>query len=214
MKTVTCIGTGPSLRQQQVDTARNKGFDLYVCNNAYQLATDASLLYGCNYAWWQHYWPYVRDLRCEKWTTNRQAADEFGINWIAETNRPGLSTDPDVIHHGHGSGYSLVSMAHRAGADRIVLLGYDLKYAPDYDGRERKIGSEPRHYFGEYPESMQHWPSVCVQGGVHTELVGLYRSIKDRDWLRLSTVRRVVRLIVFRLLILRIYRVKRICCFC
>jgi len=27
---------------------------------------------------------------------------------------------------------------------------------------------------------MQHWPSVCIQGGVHTELVGLYRSIKEQ----------------------------------
>ena len=180
MKTVVCVGTGPSLTQQQVDTARNKGFDLFVCNNAYQLATDASLLYGCNHAWWKHYWPFVRGLRCEKWTTNRQAADEFGINWIAETNKPGLSTDPDVIHHGHGSGYSLVSMAHRNGADRIILLGYDMKYAPDYDGKQHNEGSTPRHYFGEYPSSMQHWPSVCIQGGVHTELVGLYRSIKEQ----------------------------------
>jgi len=180
LKTVVCIGTGPSLTQQQVDTARNKGFDLYVCNNAYKLAPDASLLYGCNHAWWKHYWPSVRNLRCEKWTTNRQAADEFGVNWIAETNMPGLSTDPSIIHHGHGSGYSLVSMAYRNGADRIILLGYDCKYSPDYNGREQKIGSTPRHFFHEYPESMQHWPSVCVQGGVHTELVGLYRSIKEQ----------------------------------
>ena len=71
-------------------------------------------------------------------------------------------------------------MAHRSGADRIVLIGYDCKYSENYDGLEREIGSTPRHYFGEYPESMQHWPSVCIQGGVHTELVGLYRSIKEQ----------------------------------
>lgn len=144
------------------------------------LAPDAALLYGCNYAWWQHYYDQVRDLPCEKWTTNREAADEFGLNWIAEVNQPGLSTDPNVIHHGHGSGYSLVSMAYSFGADRIVLLGYDCKYAKDYDGKARQVGSSQRHYFGEYPSSMQHWPSVQVKNGVHVELVGLYRSIQEQ----------------------------------
>ena len=179
--TICCIGTGPSLTLSQVNTARDKGFELYVCNNAFQVALDASLLYGCNYKWWKHYYKDVKDLPCEKWTTNKQAADEFGINWIAEKNERGLSNDPNVIHHGHGSGYSLVSMAHRAGADRIVLLGYDLRYAADYDGKQQKRGATPRHYFGdEYPASMQHWPSVKVKDGVHVELVDLYKSIKDQ----------------------------------
>jgi len=52
--------------------------------------------------------------------------------------------------------------------------------APDYDGKSREIGSEPRHYFGEYPHSMQHWPSVKVRGGVHVELLELYRSVADQ----------------------------------
>lgn len=119
----------------------------------------------------------VAFLPAEKWTVNKQAAQEFYINWIAEKNAPGLSTDPDIIHHGHGSGYSLVSMAHRAGAERIVLLGYDMKYAPDYDGKTRQVGSTPRHFFGEYPHSMQHWPSMQVVDGVHVEMLDLYRSI-------------------------------------
>ncbi len=167
------------MQRSQIDAAKEKGFDIFVCNNAYQLAPYADLLYGCNYAWWQHYWQDVKDLPAEKWTVNRDAADEFGINWIAEKNAPGLSTDPDVIHHGHGSGYSLVSMAYRAGAERIVLLGYDLKYARDYDAGTRNAGSTPRHFFenGEYPESMQHWPSMQVRNGVHVELCALYDSI-------------------------------------
>ncbi len=177
MTTIACLATGPSLTQQQVDTARDKGFILYACNNAIFLAPDAALLYGCNHEWWAHYWDQVKDLPCEKWTTSSIAASAHGINWIAERHAPGLSTDPSVIHHGHGSGYSLVSMAHRAGADRIVLLGYDLKYAPDYDPANCEPGSTPRHFFGEYPQTMQHWPSVQVKNGVHIELRDLYREI-------------------------------------
>ena len=180
MKTIACIGTGPSVTIEQVDAARQKGFELYVCNNAYQLAPDAKLLYGCNLAWWEHYIHEVRDLPCEKWTTNVEAACRYELNWVAEKFMWGLSEDPGVISHGHGSGFSLVSMAHRNGADRIVLLGYDLKYAPDYNGRSQHIGSSGRHFFGEYPEKMQHWPSVQVRQGVHIELVELYRAVKEQ----------------------------------
>lgn len=119
----------------------------------------------------------MRHLPCEKWTTSPIAASKFGIHLIAERNAPGLSLDRDVINHGHGSGYSLVSMAWRARPGRIVLLGYDLKYAPDYDPGNRNPGSTPRHFFGEYPAAMQHWPSVQVKNGVHVELLDLYRSI-------------------------------------
>lgn len=182
MKTIVCIGTGPSLTASQVEAARNKGFDLYACNNAIFLAPDAKLLYSVNKAWWDHYFDDVKRLPCEKWTTNREAAEAYSLNWIGERNELGLSRDPGIIHHGHGSGYSLVSMAYRNGAERIVLLGYDLKYARDYDGRSRYPGSTPRHFFGdgEYPAVMQHWPSVKVQNGVHVELVDLYRSIAEQ----------------------------------
>ena len=179
------MATGPSITQRQVDTARDKGFTLFACNNGFQLAPDAELLYAVNYAWWAYYWADVATLPCEKWTTSESAAKAFGLNWIAEKNAPGLSEDPKIIHHGHGSGFSLVSMAHRAGADRIVLLGYDLKYAPDYNGKVRDIGSTPRHFFGEYPASMQHWPSVQVKNGVHVELVELYRSVKEQGLVEL-----------------------------
>jgi len=179
-RTVACIATGPSLTQQQVDVARAKGFRLFVCNNAFRLAPDAELLYAVNLAWWDHYFLEVRDLTCHKWTTNGEAADKYGLNWINERHGMGLCTDPGTIHHGHGSGFSLVSMAHKYQARRIVLLGYDLKYAPDYDGRARQIGSTPRHFFGEYPASMQHWPSVHVRDGVHVELLDLYQTVANQ----------------------------------
>jgi hypothetical protein len=63
------------------------------------------------------------------------------------------------------------------GARRIVLLGYDMKYATDYCGTEKRVGNRPRHYFGEYPSALLHWPSVSVRGGVHFGLVSLYESV-------------------------------------
>ena len=150
---------------------------MFACNDAIRLAPDAALLHACNYQWWDERWDTVKSLPCEKWTTRKESADKYGILWIDEVNRPGLSTDPNVLHHGHSSGYQLVGQAYRCGARRIVLLGYDMKFAPDYDGRNHRAGSAPRHFFGEYEPALQHWPSVKVQNGVHVELLDLYRSV-------------------------------------
>ena len=144
------------------------------------MAPDARVLYAVNLAWWDHYHDQIMDFPCSRWTTNKDAASKYGLNWIAEKNAPGLSPDPMVVHHGHGSGYTMVNLAFLQGAERIILLGYDLKYAADYDGKARQVGSSPRHYFGEYPSSMQHWPSVQVKDGVHVELLDLYRSVAEQ----------------------------------
>jgi hypothetical protein len=178
-RTICCIGTGPSVTPQQVETARRKGFVLYACNDAYRLAPDCALLHACNWQWWDARWDEVKGLPCEKWTTRKEAAAKYPINWIDEQDGKGrgLSREPQLyLHHGHGSGYQLLGMAHRAGARRVVLLGYDLKYAPDYNGTMRRIGSGPRHFFGEYPPELQHWPKVAVRDGVHFEMIRIYNE--------------------------------------
>lgn len=177
---IVCIGTGPSLTPEQIDVARQKGLRLFGCNNVFQIVPDLELLYACNAAWWDTYHVEVKDHPAEKWTTNLEAARKYGINWMGERWGIGLCRDPKVIHHGHGSGYSLVGMAHKMGAKRIFLLGYDLKYPENYDGKSQRIGDGQRHYFGEYPTHLQHWPSAKVRKGVHVELVDLYRSIHEQ----------------------------------
>jgi hypothetical protein len=180
LPTIVCCGTGPSITPHQVEVARRRGWALFVCNDAICLAPDAALLHACNWQWWDARWAEVKDLPCEKWTTRKESAEKYGIHWIAEVNRPGLSNDPALLHHGHSSGYQLLGMAYRAGATRIVLLGYDMSFAPDYDGAAHQIGSSPRHFFGEYEPELQHWPRVQVRNGVHIELFELYRSVADQ----------------------------------
>lgn len=146
---------------------------------------DLSLLYACNEGWWIHYWcDELAKYPAEKWTTNRVAAKKLGLNWIDERDAKGLSTDPRYVHHGHGSGYTMLNLAYLMGAARIVLLGYDCKYAPDYNGTDKKVGSHPRHYWtergGEYPSALMHWPIFSIKDGVHVEMVELYRSVAQQ----------------------------------
>lgn len=178
--TIACIGTGPSLTLQQIESARDKGFALFGCNNTHQIVPDLAVLFATNSQWWDHYWgrdDSPREHRCEKWTNNRESAERYSLNYIRSWDAPGLSQNPKRIHHGHSSGFCLLNLAYLLGAERIVLLGYDMKYAPDYNGRERQIGSSPRHYFGEYPSALLHWPKVSVKDGVHVDLVQQYASV-------------------------------------
>lgn len=176
------IGTGPSLTQEQIATARRKGFALAGCNNVWQIVPDLAVLYCCNENYWDHYWPRgLAEYPAEKWTANRLAAGRYGLNWIAEKNAEGLSEDPAVIHHGYGSGYSLLNLVYLMRPSRIVLLGTDLKYAKNYCGARQLIGSTPRHYFGEYPAELQHWPRLKVREGVHFELVRMYTLLNKQQ---------------------------------
>jgi len=169
-----CIGTGPSLTLEQIDTARRKGFALFGCNRVWEIVPDLALLFGFKQFW--GFYGFV-DHPCEKLTIDEPGAPD-GIErviWKDEAHK-GLSTDPAYIHHGKSAGFSLLNLAYHAGAERIALLGYDMKFASDYDGRNRQVGSSPRHYFGEYVPELQHWPSVRVRNGIHEELIGFYES--------------------------------------
>jgi hypothetical protein len=181
--TIACVGTGPSLTLAQIEHARAKGFTLFGCNLAYQIIPDLVVLFATNAPFWDWYWGREdgpREHPCEKWTNNEESAHKYKLNFIDSRERPGLSRKPDRIHHGHSSGACLVNLAYLMGAERIVLLGYDMRYAPDYNGLERKVGSTPRHYFGEYPSALLHWPKVDVKAGVHVGLVAHYARMAEQ----------------------------------
>lgn len=180
-RTVCLIATGPSLTLEQIAAARAKGFVLFGCNNVWEITPDLAVLYASNEGWWAQYWcNRLKDYPAQKWTTSREAARKFQINWIAERDAYGLSNNPARVHHGHGSGYTMLNLAYLMGASRVVLLGYDLKYASDYRGEEKNIGSSPRHYFGEYPSALLHWPKVSVTAGVHTGLLKYYERVAEQ----------------------------------
>lgn len=175
MTTVCCIGTGPSLTLEQIDIARQKGFRLFGANRTFEIVPDLEVMYACNHGFWDVHFEEAKQHPCEKWTTCLPAAREYGLHWIGERWGYGLCEDPRVIYHGHGSGYSLLGVAHKLGATRIILIGYDMKFGAGYDAAQRNPGETPRHYFGEYDPRLQHWPKQPF-----TDLLPLYREIHDQ----------------------------------
>ena len=110
---------------------------------------DCQHLWATDYRWWKHH-NFVPDFKGQKWTQNVQWPDDtppekHGIRCLrAETSAGGLSTDPDVIHTGRNSGYAAINLAYHLGAERILLLGYDLK-----------MRGNDRHWFGAHPKGME-----------------------------------------------------------
>jgi hypothetical protein len=185
-ETCVIVATGPSIDQNQIDVVKNIGVHCITVNNSYKLVPWSIAHISCNKNWWEYY-TKEKDLielkhsGCELWTQHREIAESFGINYIktihSGKNGNGLSKDRSYIHENHGSGPMAINLATHYGFKKIILIGHDLKYAKDYDGKKRNVGSTPRHFFGEYPKEMQHWASTRVVEGVMTGYKEYYRSM-------------------------------------
>ena len=73
-----------------------------------------------------------------------ECAQRYGLNWVHSVDRPGLSSDPSLIHQGGNSGYQALNLAVLLGAARILLLGYDM------GGRG--------HWHGNHPPGLRNPP--------------------------------------------------------
>ena len=191
-ETVVILATGPSLNEEQVNyvsRARSQGAcRALTVNNSYQLAPWADIHVACNDNWWDYYWKndeVLRNMKADRYTRYKHQADKFGIHYIDSIVKDGLSKDPSVIHINKGSGPIAINIATLSGFKKIILLGHDMKFANDYDGRQKKIGSTPRHYFGEYPKEMQHFPQSkesISNNGVIIGLIDAYNGmVKDLE---------------------------------
>lgn len=173
-RTAVIIGTGPSLTDDQLELCSH--MPRFGVNNAFQLGLDVHL--ACNWQWWDEYWPEIKDDPCEKWTPRKKSADKYGVNYIEEVWIDGLSTNKTKIAAHHGSGPQIVNIALHYGVKRMLLIGWDMRYPDKVSDKQYK---SDRHYFGEYPSKLQHWPKTGAQG----QLEGLIKemeTIKPEDY--------------------------------
>lgn len=162
---VVVLGNGPSVDFAQLEALDHCPLPVFAMGCAYQSAR-VDVLHSCNPPTWDYYFandPELRAHPADKWTWDRDCATRHGINHIECVWKDGLSTTPGVIHAGHSAGYQAIGLAYQYGATEIVLLGYDLQYPPGYDQATKTPGGK-RHWFGEYPKPLQHWPTGNPQG--------------------------------------------------
>ena len=168
------IGTGPSLSADQLDQVKH--LRKFGVNNAWQLGLDVHL--ACNWQWWNQYWPEIKNDPCHKWTPRIESATKYGVNYIEERWADGLSTDNTYIHAHHGSGPQMVNLALHYGCEKMILIGWDMRYSGKVSDRQYK---DKRHYFGEYPKALQHWPRTAPDGAM-TGLIKEMETINPADY--------------------------------
>lgn len=163
-ETVVCIGGGPSLTPEDLERIKGRARVIAV-NDAYLVAPWADVCYFADARWWQWHtdgiakkWPWVSFTADEQ----RKAFAEFKGQKITIENtgmqvkdptvfmlhnandsrgsQGGLSEQPNGIKTGANGGYQAINIATLAGATRILLLGYDMKFT---GGRSHSHNGHP-----------------------------------------------------------------------
>lgn len=127
MKTSICIATGSSLTADDVDYCRGKGHKIYAVKEARFLCPDADVLYAADWDWWD-FNKGCPEFTGEKWTCAQESAKKYGLNYIAPKPNIDWSEEQGIVATGGNSGFQTLNLAVLHGADRVILLGYDMGF--------------------------------------------------------------------------------------
>lgn len=175
------IGTGPSIDERtvtEVERLKLKGYKLFGCNLAYT-KFDLDVFHACNPEFYHYYWDKGLDaIEADKFTWDRDTALRYDIYHVSGKWAKGLSTNKGYIHYHHGSGPQLINIALHYGAKEMLLVGWDMRYPDKVSDKEYR---SKRHFFGEYPKELQHWPKTG-QDGSFTGLIKEMETIIPSDY--------------------------------
>lgn len=69
-------------------------------------------------------------MKCSIQNTGAEITDPE-VHVLRNGGQEGISLEPNALRTGQNGGYQAINLALLAGAAKVVLLGYDMKYAPD-----------------------------------------------------------------------------------
>lgn len=157
MHTAICLASGPSLTQADVDYCRGKG-KIYAVKECHHMAPWADVLYAADADWWDRF-EGVKEFKGERWTVDQAAATKHGLHFINYKPACVWSTDPAYLATGGNSGFQAVNLAVLQGAERVILLGYDMGHAAQKHWWETKHPRESRH--SDYAEWLKRFAAAA-----------------------------------------------------
>lgn len=168
-QTVAIVASGPSLRGADLGALANT--PTIAINDSWRLVPRAEILYACDPPWWRAH-DFVPAFSGERWTQHKgpeswpTEAQLAGLRVIRSAARPGVSTDPALIHTGFNSGFQALNLAILGGARRILLLGYDMQKAPGWS-----------HWFGDHPGALNRHSPYDLFISAFCEAAGQIRDL-------------------------------------
>jgi hypothetical protein len=176
-ETAIVCGTGPSITPEIIKAVDDSGHRIFGANRAWEIF-NCDVVHGCNHQFWDYYWPQIQEQSFDKWTTRPELEGKYpGLEYIEERWEDGLSKEQNWISAHHGTGPQLVNIAYLYGCTRLLLVGWDMRYL----GKTGQHQYTARHYLGEYPKEMVHWPQTGPNGE-QTGLIEEMGTIHPEDY--------------------------------
>jgi hypothetical protein len=126
--------------------------------------------------WWNEYAHELRDCAAELWTTNREAARVYRLNFIHGVVGAGMSKQRDSISLGGNSGFQALGLALYFGAARVILLGYDMQNTggrTHWHGHHKRLGN-PLH--DRFPDWRRNFSALNREIGPGIEVINATRE--------------------------------------
>ena len=123
---VYLIGGGPSLIN--FDFNRLQGKNIIVINKAMYYIPWAQVLYFSDYRFYLWNKDDIENFKGKVFTIATKAIHP-NITILKSSGRHGIDLREGYIKDGGNSGFAALGLAHKLGAKRIILLGYDMSAA-------------------------------------------------------------------------------------
>lgn len=121
--TMAVLGSGPSMKQRDADLLHIAGIPCIAVNNTFRMAPWAWMLYAADVEWWAL--PANADAhRFAGFKVSCQSVR--GVHMLRNAGKEGWSDAADCLHTYGNSGAQALQIAAKAGATRVLLLGFDM----------------------------------------------------------------------------------------
>lgn len=154
-KTVACIGSGPSLLEEDCALVKAAGLPTVTTNDTFKIAPFTDVILAVDLGWWQQHIHEVRPGP-ECWTTSASAAKEFDLHFFITYTGAG------------GSGARAVELAIVRGAKRVILLGYDcsLEHGLHWHGPHTRTGNPDEGTVQNWHKQFGELADIAKRSGV------------------------------------------------
>lgn len=128
-ETVAVLASGESMSAVVAEFVRWRCRTIAI-NNTWQLAPWADMLYAADASWWDKYHPYTRDFKGLKVSASAECGrypDVLKLEYSDAPGGDGFDPDPAFVRKGGNGGFQAIHIAAHAGANRILLCGFDMR---------------------------------------------------------------------------------------
>lgn len=138
-ETCVIVASGPSAKDTPIDLARGKARVIAI-NNSWRLAPWADVLFACDLRWWDRYGVATADFEGLRLSTDANACRRYPFLGRVALDRSSDRMNFAILNRvgwGGNSGFQALNLAAQFGANRIVLVGYDMttRHGAHWHGR-------------------------------------------------------------------------------